>query len=322
MALNTIEAAKIFMTALDQQMIEGATSGWMEANAGQVKYSGGDEVKIPTISTSGLADYDRENGYNQGAVSLKYQTKKLEKDRGRQFLLDAMDVDESNFIANATAVMSEFQRTQIIPEVDAYRYSKIYSLANAAGNGKIYTPAASTILSALNADISAVYDVAGEADLVIVMPYIVADILDNTEKIARYMNVGSFTQGRVDVKVRTYNGIPIVRVPSARMKTAYTFNDGKTDGQTDGGFVPASDAAQINWIISPRNAPIAVSKTDNFKIFSPDVNQKADAWLIQYRKFHDLWIKDNALKKVRVCATSAPKAPESPEDAGGSGDET
>lgn len=202
--------------------------------------------------------------------------------------------------------------------MDAYRYSKIYALASAAGNVKTYTPAASTILTTLNADISAVNDIAGAADLVIVMPYTVADILDNTEKITRFMNVGSFTQGRIDVKVKTYNGIPIVRVPSARMKTEYIFNDGKTDGQTDGGFVPTSDAAQINWIICPRNVPIAVSKTDNFKIFAPEVNQKADAWLIQYRKFHDLWIKNNALKAVRVCATSVPKAPES----SGSGDET
>lgn len=304
MAINTIEAAKIFMTALDQQMIEGATSGWMEANAGQVKYSGGNEVRIPTLSTSGLADYDRDNGYNQGAVSLAYQTQKLTKDRGRQFLLDAMDVDESNFIANATAVMSEFQRSQIIPEVDAYRYSRIYALAKQK-HGKIYTPAANTILSALTADISAVNDIAGAADLVIVMPYPVADILDSTEKISRYVNVGSFTQGKVDLKVKTFNGIPIIRVPSARMKTEYIFNDGKTDGQTNGGFTPAADAAQINWIISPRNAPIAVSKTDNFKIFEPAVNQKADAWLIQYRKYHDLWIKDNALEKVRVCAAPA-----------------
>ncbi|MCM1277173.1 MAG: hypothetical protein NC299_17755 [Lachnospiraceae bacterium] len=301
MAINTIETSKIFMTALDRQMIEGATSGWMEANAGQVKYSGGDEVRIPTLSASGLADYDRENGYNQGAVSLKYQTKNLTMDRGRQFLLDAMDVDESNFIANATAVMSEFQRTQIIPEVDAYRYSKIYALAKEK-HGRIYTPNASTILSTLTADISAVSDSAGTDDLVIIMPYIVADILDSTEKISRYVNVGDFKQGCVDLKVKTFNGQPIIRVPSARMKTAYTFNDGKTNGQTDGGFAPTADAAQINWIICPRTAPIAVSKTDNFKIFEPSVNQKADAWLIQYRKFHDLWIKENALAAVRVCA--------------------
>lgn len=54
MAINTLEYAKIFMASLDKQLIETATSGWMEANAGQVKYSGGNEVKIPKISMNGL----------------------------------------------------------------------------------------------------------------------------------------------------------------------------------------------------------------------------------------------------------------------------
>lgn len=304
MAINTIEAAKIFMEALDQQMIVGATSGWMEANAGKVKYSGGDAVKIPIMSTSGLADYDREAGYNQGAVSINYQTLTMTKDRGRQFLLDRIDVDESNFIANATAVMREFQRTQIIPEVDAYRYSKIYELAE---NTSEYTPAAGTIVSALNKDITLINDDVGETDLVIVMPYTVADILDTNEKFNRYLNVTSFRQGNIEIKVKTFNGVPVIRVPSARMKTEYIFNDGKSEGQISGGFVPAENAGQINWIVCPMTAPIAVSKTDNFKIFDPDVNQKADAWLIQYRKFHDLWITKNNQRLIRVSATKAKK---------------
>lgn len=91
MAINTIEAAKIFQTALDQQVLEGATSGWMEENAGQVKYSGGNEVKIPKISLSGLGDYDRDSGYTQGAVTFSYETKTMTMDRGRKFLLDKMD---------------------------------------------------------------------------------------------------------------------------------------------------------------------------------------------------------------------------------------
>lgn len=304
MAVNTLEAAKIFSQALDQQMLEGATSGWMEENAGQVKYSGGNEVKIPKLSVSGLADYDRDSGYNQGAVTLSYQTKTMTMDRGRQFMLDSIDVDETNFVASAANVMSEFQRTQIIPEVDAYRYSKIYELAK-TNYGREYTPAVNTILSTLNSDITAVQDAAGAADLVIIMPFTVATMLDNNEKLSRSIDVGNFKQGGLDLTVKTLNGIPIIRVPSARMKTAYTFNDGSSDGQTAGGFTPTESAKQINWIICPRNVPIAVSKTDNFKIFAPDVNQKADAWLVQYRKFHDLWIKDNALPSIRVCAEAA-----------------
>ena len=304
MAINTLEAAKVFTTALDKQMIVGSTSGWMEDNAGQVVYSGGSEVKIPKMSVNGLANYNRDSGYNQGAVTLAFETKALTMDRGRQFLLDAMSVDETNFIASASAVMSEFQSTQVIPEIDAYRYSKIYELAK-TDHGREYTPAAGTILSTLNSDIAMVQDAAGAADLVIVMPYTVAALLDNSEKISRYIDTGNFKQGNVDMTVRTFNGVPVIRVPSVRMKTAYTFNDGTTSSQEAGGFAPAAAAKQINWIICPRNVPIAVSKTDNFKIFEPSVNQKADAWLVQYRKFHDLWIKDNALSSIRVCAEAA-----------------
>ena len=141
MVINTIEAAKIFQTALDQQVLEGATSGWMEENAGQVKYSGGNEVKIPKMSLTGLGNYDRDSGYTQGAVALTYETKTMTMDRGSKFLLDKMDVDESNFVASASSVMSEFQRTQVIPEVDAYRYSRIYALAK-DNYGRTYTPAA------------------------------------------------------------------------------------------------------------------------------------------------------------------------------------
>lgn len=302
MAINTIEAAKIFMTALDRQVIEGATSGWMEQNAGQVKYSGGNEVKIPKISLSGLGEYDRDNGYVQGAVTYSFETKTMTQDRGRKFMLDRMDVDETNFVASASIVMSEFQRTKVIPEIDAYRYSSIYALAK-DDYGRKYTPAISTIISTLSEDVTAVQDVAGSADLVIIMPRPVYDMLNNNDKLSKYINVGDFKQGELNLAIKYFNGIPIIPVPSARMKTAYTFYDGKTLGQEAGGFVPTEDATQINWIIIPKSVPIAVSKTDNFKIFDPDTNQTADAWLVEYRKFHDLWIKDNSLPSIRVCAT-------------------
>lgn len=230
MAINTIEAAKIFQTALDLQMMQGATSGWMEDNAGQTKYSGGNEVKIPKMSLSGLGKYNRDSGYVQGAITYSYETRTLTQDRGRKFLLDKMDVDETNFVASASAVMSEFQRTKVIPEVDAYRYSRIYALAK-DNYGRTYTPAASTILSTLSADITAAQDATGADDLVIIMPITVSDMLNNSEKITKYINAGDFKQGSLDLKVRYFNGIPIIPVPSARMKTAYTFNDGTTGGQ-------------------------------------------------------------------------------------------
>lgn len=302
MAINTLEMAKIFQTSLDKQMLVGATSGWMESNTGQVKYTGGDTVRMPEISTGGLAEYDRDNGFNQGSVTLSYREYKLTQDRGRTFQLDAMDVDESNFIASAGNVMGEFQRLQVIPEVDAYRYSKIASLASGASHATTaFTPEAGTIMSQLDSEITNIQDVIGETDpLIIIMATPVRTVLNNASNIQRHLDVTDFSAGIINTKVQTYNGIPIISVPSARMKTAYVFNDGTTSGQEAGGFKADTTAKGINWIICSRNTPIAISKTDKVRIFDPATNQKADAWKLDYRKFHDLWIPNAKLAGVWV----------------------
>ena len=37
MSINTLEYAAVFMQELDNQMVECATTGWMEDNAGQAQ---------------------------------------------------------------------------------------------------------------------------------------------------------------------------------------------------------------------------------------------------------------------------------------------
>lgn len=302
MSINTLETAKIFQSKLDEQVAIGATSGWMEGNAQNVKYNGGDTVRMPEISTTGLAKYDRDKGFNQGSVTLKYRDYTMTQDRGRTFQLDSMDINESNFIANAGNVMGTFQKEWVIPEIDSYRYSRIAALAKADGRVlEGYTLDSDTILEKLDEDITNIQDVAGEnAPLVIIMSTKSRRILNNAKGIDRYIRADEFDTGKLKTKVSTINDVPILGVPSARMKTAYIFNDGVTSGQEKGGFKADTAAKDINWIIIPRNVPIAVSKTDKIRIFDPNVNQNADAWKIDYRKFHDLWIPHNQMSRVFV----------------------
>ena len=181
----------------------------------------------------------------------------------------------------------------------AYRYSKIASLAiagNVAVGGNTVTK--SNILELLDADIEAIQDVVGDIPLVITMATPVRTALNNA--VNKSLDVSTFTNGKINTKVSMYNDIPIIGVPSARMKTAYVFNDGKSSGQEAGGFKADVSAKNINWIITPVNAPIAISKTDKVRIFTPDQNQDADAWKMDYRKYHDLWITDEMLKICRV----------------------
>ena len=301
--MNTMEYASVFMTELDKQLVEKSTTGWMEDNAKQVQYNGGAEVKIPKMTMSGLGDYDRNSGFAQGAVAVTYETRTLTQDRGRTFQLDAMDVDETNFAATAGNVMREFQSTKVIPEIDAYRYSKIYELAEAAGKANTYTPAANSIFETLMNDITAVRDMAGECEeIVIAMSAKVAGMLDLAKGGTNVLQSGYFEQGKAEIKVKEIDGCPIIRVPSARFKTAYTFLDGAEN--TEGGFAAAEGAKDINWIVMVKNAPVAISKTDVTRIFDPMTNQNANAWKIDYRKYHDLWIMDNGMDGVMVSVSA------------------
>ncbi|WP_044737054.1 hypothetical protein [Geobacillus kaustophilus] len=299
MPINTLEYAKLFQQQLDLQIEQQATSGWMEANAGQVIYNGGNEIKIPDIVVQGLADYDRDNGFVRGAVTYKYQTHQLTMDRGRTFSLDAMDVDETNFGASAANVMSEFQRTKVIPEIDAYRYSKLATKAITTGNSEAYTLNESDILKKLYSHIYKLADRGVDmSQLVITISWPAYEVLINNESIAKRIDVGQFSQGGINLSIKMLDGMPLIPVSSNRMKTAYIFYDGKTSGQEVGGFVPDSTAKNIHWIVSARTAPIGISKTDVVRIFDPQTNQEANAWKIDYRKYHDLIIPDNKLATI------------------------
>ena len=66
MAINTLATAIIFQQELDKAAVQESVTGWMDANAGQVKYTGGREVKIPKMALQGMGDYDIDDGYIQG----------------------------------------------------------------------------------------------------------------------------------------------------------------------------------------------------------------------------------------------------------------
>ena len=83
MPINTLATATQFMNTLDKIAVQDAVTGWMDANAGQVIYRGGKEVKIPKLSVQGMGEYDRDDGYKQGSITMEYETRTMTQDRGR-----------------------------------------------------------------------------------------------------------------------------------------------------------------------------------------------------------------------------------------------
>jgi len=308
MAINTLATATLFMNTLDKVAVREATTGWMDANAGQVIYNGGAEVKIPKISVQGMGDYDRDNGYQQGGVTLEYQTRRMTQDRGRKFQLDPVDINENNFVTTAAAVMGEFQRVFVVPEIDAYRISKIASetiTANKAGMVAYgYTPGATgtSALRKLKEGIKAIRELYNGPLVVQATPDF---ILELELELAGKITTVTFSKGGIDTAVPAVDGVPIVSTPSNRMYTAITVYDGATAGQEQGGYVKGSTAKDINFFICPRTTPIAVTKQDIMRIFDPTINQKLNAWQMDYRRFHDIWVLDNKLDSIYLSIKDA-----------------
>lgn len=297
---NTIEKVALIQTTLDKAMIQGAVTGFMEGNVGNLIYKGGDEVKIPMIDMDGLANYNRQSGFVDGDTTLAYQTMKMTQDRGRGFTIDPNDIDESGVIDLMSQLAGEFQRTKVVPEVDAYRISKVVQLTPSA-NRTVYTPAAGTILKKMQEDIGAVRDVIGsDEQLVMLVSTPVSTILNTSTELGKKLDVTDFMRGEITTKVKSLDGVPLLVVPSARMNSRITLlPDGK------GGFAKAEGAAAINYIILPRGAVIAVSKTDNMRLFDPNTWQKAHAWHMDYRKFHDAWVPENKRAGIRTSLAAA-----------------
>lgn len=302
MAINTLATATLFQNTLDKAAIQEATTGWMDANAGQVLYNGGAEVKIPKMTVQGMGDYDRDKGYQQGGVTLEYETRKMTQDRGRKFQLDPVDINENNFVTTAASVMTEFQRMYVVPEIDAYRISKIATEAITAKIAGMvaygYTPGAAntSALRKAKEGIKAVRDNGYNGPLVI---HATSDFIMEVEmELAGKITAVTFSKGGIDTKVPSIDGVPFILTPANRMYTAITLYDGKTAGQEAGGYIKGTTGLDINFMVMPRTTPIAITKQDIMRIFDPTINQNLNAWQMDYRRFHDIWVLDNKLNSV------------------------
>jgi hypothetical protein len=298
-----VNYAAIFSPKIDQALVATMTSRLMEADASDVKYEGGSSVKVATVTAPGLGDYSRTSGYPNGAMSVDWTEYTFDKDRGAEIVIDKFDEDETAFTDTVANALKTMREENIDPEFDAYRYAKVFSSVAATALAATpapmyhYTPAAATILTKLQDDMTEVQDVAGEsAPIVCYMSRKAYGILTQSSELSKQLQVLETNINGVMTKVKGIDDMPIIPVPSARMRTAYTFNDGSATF----GFAAAATAGKINWIIAPRGSLKGVVKGDDVKVFNPEVNQKYSGWLIQFRIYHTLIVMDAKIPSMRV----------------------
>lgn len=303
---NFAEKAVKFMSILDEIYQKQALSAVLDNPALASQFVGTNKIKLPKISVDGAANYDRDNGYVQGGVSVQYEEHELKYDRGRKFRIDMVDDDESAFDL-FRRVTTEYVRTREIPEMDAIRFAEIYASATRANTlATVEEADISSTASALELFDRAEF-VLNEAEVpeenrILLASHSFYKLLKNDPKFERRLDVGS-SKGVVDRRVRSLDGVTqLILVPQRRFLTQIQLLDGVSTDQTAGGYkaIPGT-SKEINFIFADKSAIAGgcVKRTVT-KIIEPSQNQQADAYDVHYRIHHDLIIQDNKTAGIYV----------------------
>lgn len=299
---NDITNAEVYQDLIDEELVAGSKSGFLTPNEELVEYDGGDTVKIAEIDVSGLGDYDAVNinsAYPEGTVTTRWNSYTFSQDRGVLLPVDRMAPSDSRYIATAENIVRTFARTKLVPEQDTYRFNRVYAAIAAETElaathiKPLATLNATNILQELTKLLQIIEDDSeGAADIVCVMASTNKQYIPETTSTNRYrvhFGVTVSINGVTYTDVTMVNDLPIIHVPSKRLQTVIKINDGRTEGQKQGGIIADATSKQINALLIGTEAVAALGKVDSLKEFGPDVNQKFDGTMIQARYVYDCW---------------------------------
>ena len=289
---NSIDYVTRFFPITDKIYKREALTARLDAMTEPLDWVNAKTVKIFKITMNGLGNYDRTNGYPASDMGGTWETMTLNQDRAREFTVDRMDNEESLNQAFGQLV-GEFMRTQVIPEIDAYRFATYAGWSGVGGTAAALTN--STTLEAIDVGTQTLDDaeVPPDGRLLFVCPTIYMYL---KQQVTRFVTQNDTKVNRL---IDTFDGMEVVKVPQTRFYNQVTLNTGSDP--TSGGYTKtASTGRNINFLMLHPSAILQATKLAMPKIFSPDEYQKLDAWLYQHRHYHDAFVYDN--KKAGVYA--------------------
>jgi len=265
-----------------------------------IQIKGAKEIKLPRLSVSGYKDHTRGSlGFNTGNYSNDFETKTLDHDRDIEFVIDPMDVDETNQIVSIANIQTRFERKQAIPELDCYTFSKLYTEAVRVGATiKNTAITAANILADFDDNCEAFEDAGVPLSRCIL--YCTAaykKALKNAEGIQRTLEVGGSAKG-IDRRVHTLDDLGKIKtVPLERFKTAYDFTEG---------YQADATGKQINYILVDPEAQVSRVKYSYINTYTPGHDSRvADNYMYQNRRYNGTFALDEELKVACIINAEA-----------------
>ena len=288
---NNIMLFKKYIDLLDEVFKNASATGVLDSDATLARQgANANEIIIPKMNMDGLGDYSRNDGFANGSVELTNETVTFNYDRGRAFTVDNMDNEESAGIAFGR-LASEFIRTKVAPELDAFRFAT-YAGTEGIGSSTGTFDTGTDVLTELRAAITKMdeAEVPLEGRHLFITPTLRGMIMDldtykSKEVLTRFASVKE--------------------VPQTRFYTAIDLKNGRTEGEEAGGYAKAAGGADINFMIVTKAAALQYTKHTVSKIISPTENQTADAWKFMFRSYGLTDVYENKVSGIYLCSKGA-----------------
>lgn len=303
--------------AFDEVYKADARSSLLDGNKKLMQFTGAKTVKIAKFTSDGLSDYSRANssnenlpltsggdfpqaqgnsfnagyGYQRADMGITWEEFTLAVDRGAQYRVELFDNEESAELAVGLGT-KQINKQVIIPEIDAYCFSKI---ASYVPDANIITAADSISLTAGDAaepvnvlnNMFLMLDnaeVPAEDQIIFASPSFI-QALRSTNALYKRLDQSEYKKN-VSFLIEEYEGRPIVMVPPSRFMTSVSLN-AKGFGPT------ASTSKYIHCMLVAKEAVYHIVKYNKIKVFGPEVVQDYDGYKINARVYHDVFVPDN-----------------------------
>lgn len=320
MANSIALITKYSTEGFDKVYKKEACSSRLDAAPGMFQFTGTKSVKIMKFAEGGLSDYTRNNvgdsrvtgdspfGYASSNMGGTWEDFTISQDRAAKYPIEYFDNEEAGDLVLGTAT-TRITTNVLTPEVDAYCFSKLASLAGTVKDELLVTDTIRTgvtcklALKPLNAMFKYFDDeeVPNNNQIIFVSTSYFNALREDQTELVRFLPQADFDKS-VSFKVTKYEDRELVIVPPRRFQTGFKALSG---GYTfaDNGLLPEGQTTHkpIDFIGLAKDAAIHIVKYNKIKILSGDVALAAtnlDGYAIYVRIYHDLFVMDNKRKAV------------------------
>lgn len=282
-------------------------------NNGRFRWVNAKTIEIPSISTTGRVDANRDTiAFAQRNYENAWETKTLSNQRKWSTLVHPKDIDQTNMVTTIANITQVFNEEQKFPEMDAYTVSKIYhdwttSIDGDAAHGAYVGKTADTT-QLTTTSILGVFDqlmlnmdnarVPANGRILYVTHEIKSMLknaqIDANNTIGRSISVESGPNA-IDRRISRLDEVQVIGVPATLMKTLYSFTSG---------WAPAQTAAQINMMLIH---PLAVITPVSYTFSRLDApSAMSEGKYVYYEEsFEDVFILNKKADAIQFNITPA-----------------